>query len=70
MKNLQKQTLNNYSNTFAFCKSFNSKYKILDKIAEGQSANVFLVENKETQVKYALKAFNHLSSQGTVKNHF
>jgi hypothetical protein len=42
----------------------------LDKIAEGQSANVFLVENKETMVKYALKAFNHLSSQGTVKYHF
>jgi serine/threonine protein kinase len=70
MNNMQKTSSKNYSNTFAFCKSFNTKYKILDKIAEGQSSNVFLIQNKKTKVKYALKAFNHLSTQGIKKNHF
>jgi serine/threonine protein kinase len=56
-----------YSRTFAFCESFNKKYEILDKIGSGQSSNVFLVKNKLNNQHYALKAFNHLTLQGTIK---
>lgn len=64
MKTNSEQIENSYAKTFAFCTNFNKKYKILDKIGSGDSANIFLVQNKLNKKKFALKAFNHLSTQG------
>lgn len=65
MNKIGSQTKTPYSQTFAFCESFNQKYRILDKIGNGQSANVFLIENKQNNQRFALKAFNHMTLQGT-----
>ena len=66
MKKFQTQKTNSYSKIFAFCQNFNEKYCVIDKLAQGHSANVFLIKDKQTEAKYALKAFNHLSTQGRI----
>ena len=70
MNNFKTKNSNKYSQIFAFCNEFNSKYEIIDKIGSGQSSNVFLVKHKQNGKKYALKAFNHLTTQGKPENLF
>jgi serine/threonine protein kinase len=48
-----------YSNVFITCQRFSEKYKIIDKLDEGSTANVFKIKNKNTKETFALKAYNH-----------
>ena len=49
----------NYSFVFLTCHNFSRDYSILSKLGEGDTANVFLVLERSTNTRYALKAFNH-----------
>jgi serine/threonine protein kinase len=52
-----------YSFIFLTCTSFMKKYKIISKIGEGHSANVFKIKERTSQKQLALKAFNHKNFQ-------
>ena len=53
-----------FSQVFILC-NFHHKYNTIKMIGKGSFARVYMVEHKETQVKYAVKAFNkeYLMSQ-------
>lgn len=54
-----------FSNIFITCESFSKRFKILNKIGEGHTANVFKIENRHTKQQFALKAFNHRNFRST-----
>lgn len=52
-----------FQNVFFTCKTFNQKYRILKKIDEGHTANVYKIQDLENHKKLALKAYNHQNFQ-------
>ena len=64
MKN--KEEKQDYSKTFAYCRKFNSLYKIINKIGTGHSANVFKVQSICNGKLFALKAYNHMRPQSNL----
>jgi len=52
------------SQIFSTCHKFSDQYELIKKIGMGCSANVFLILNKKTKKKYALKAYNHMNVKG------
>lgn len=53
-----------YSFVFRTCRDFSRQFAILDKIGEGDSANVFRVLERASGAHWALKAFNHKNFRG------
>ena len=51
-------------NIFDNCPDFSEKYKCKEKIGEGASSNVFLIENSSTGEEFVAKAFNHKCIKG------
>lgn len=50
---------------FLTCRALSRDFSILNKIGEGDSANVFRVLEHASNNHFALKAFNHKNLRGT-----
>ena len=53
-----------YPSIFFTCPKFSSKYKIIQKIDEGSTANIFKIQETKTENIFALKSYNQKHIKG------